>query len=340
MLAMNYRLFFRIALVSFTLPPALWGQTASLVKDISPQPVTEGRSSLPLELLAFHDKVLFSATEPSSGRELWSSDGEGRGTHLLAEFCPGECDSTPRILGSTAAAAVGYTKIGSDFDPLVELWRSDGTREGTFLLPSPADPIALSSGFNFFVETAFLANVVYVSGCNRGQGCGLWRSDGTPAGTRLVVALDANGGFYDLTPGASRLFFLKNRTLWISDGTPGGTRAVTDLPQGAGLMTALGDRALFTAGGPDGNELWVSDGTATGTRVLTSFAAEGPFNQTFWLKPMGGKVYFVADDVLHGAEIWATDGTSAGTRQVTDISFYDPFQHQGDSEDQSGLRST
>jgi hypothetical protein len=63
---MKNRLFFQLlgVLLLFASPPVLWGQTASLVKDISPQPATEERSSMPLELFAFHDKVLFSATEP------------------------------------------------------------------------------------------------------------------------------------------------------------------------------------------------------------------------------------------------------------------------------------
>jgi ELWxxDGT repeat protein len=336
----NHPLRCLVLLLLFASPPALWSQLASLVKDISPQPAAGGRSSMPLELFAFRDKLLFSATEPSSGRELWGSDGEDRGTHLLADFCPGACDSTPRILGAMATGVVGYTELGSPYDPLVQLWRSDGTRDGTSLLPTPADPVALNAGFGFEVDTAFLANVVYFSGCNQAQGCGLWRSDGTAAGTRVLAAFDDSYRAYRLTAAASKLFFLNNRTLWVSDGTPGGTRAVADLPQGARLMTALGDWAVFTAGGPDGDELWVSDGTASGTKPLTNFAAPEPFNQSFWLKAMGGKVYFVADDVLHGAEIWATDGTAAGTRQVTDISFHDPFLHQGTLDDQIGLRIT
>ncbi len=340
---MEYRLVVQAIVLPclFTFAAALQGQTASLVADLSPKPASSPPNSLPEQLLAFRGKVLFSAAEPSSGRELWVSDGEGRGTHLLADFCVGRCDSSPQVLGATATAVAGYTLIGTGFDPLVQLWRSDGTRDGTFLLPSSADPATLDFGFDLGVQTVFLGDVLYFSGCNHEQGCGLWRSDGTPAGTRTVKVFETDGGAFRLTAAASRLFFLHDRALWVSDGTPGGTRAVADLPQGASLMAALGDRAVFIAGGPDGQELWVSDGTAAGTRTLTSFAAPEPFQQTFWLKPMGGKVYFVADDVLHGAEIWATDGTPAGTLQVTDISFHDPFQFRDDSSGEPiGLRNT
>jgi ELWxxDGT repeat protein len=57
----------------------------------------------------------------------------------------------------------------------------------------------------------------------------------------------------------------------------------------------------------------------------TAIAAAQPFGQTRFLKVLGGRLYFVADDVIHGAEIWSTDGTASGTRQVTDFGFHDPF---------------
>jgi ELWxxDGT repeat protein len=82
-----------------------------------------------------------------------------------------------------------------------------------------------------------------------------------------------------------------------------------------------------------GEELWASDGTPAGTRALTSFEVAEPFEQTWFLKVLEGKAYFVADDATHGAELWTTDGTSAGTVPVTSFGFHDPFGF----EDHDGL---
>lgn len=324
-----------LVLVSLlAIPPVLRAQTASLVADLSPEVNPSTRSSLPEDLFAFQDKVFFSASEPSSGRELWSTDGQDRGTHLLADFCAGSCDSNPIILGNTAKAVVGITNFREDFDTVVRLWRSDGTRPGTYLLPSPADPVQVSANYDVTgIQATVLNRILYFAGCNTAQGCGVWRSDGTPAGTFQLKQADFA---YNLAAAGNRLFFSEDSALWVTDGTPGGTRQVLDLPSGAVLSTGMGNRLFFLSGG----ELWVSDGTAVGTRPLTSFAAVQPFRQTRFLKPLEGRLYFVADDVIHGAEIWSTDGTPSGTRQVTNFGFHDPFDWDETSYDETGLRAS
>jgi len=41
---------------------------------------------------------------------------------------------------------------------------------------------------------------------------------------------------------------------------------------------------------------------------------------SFSLRQLNGKLYFNANDGVHGRELWATDGTEAGTQLVKDIS--------------------
>src|SRR5262249_36261710 len=102
--------------------------------------------------------------------------------------------------------------------------------------------------------------------------------------------------------------------LWKSDGTQAGTTLVKDIrPGGAGSsplnLTAFNGLLYFTAGdGAHGRELWVSDGTAAGTALVQdinpgSGSAFYPFyNPEFTV--VGGQLFFVADDRVHGRELW------------------------------------
>src|SRR5262245_8230454 len=66
-----------------------------------------------------------------------------------------------------------------------------------------------------------------------------------------------------------------NRALWRSDGTPAGTQILIDPRPGSSDSAAfmspatLGDLLIFNFDdGSTGDELWVSDGTTAGTHVL------------------------------------------------------------------------
>ncbi len=330
-----------VSVLLSTLP--LHAQTASLVRDIAQDTPSLPVSSAPAGLLAFKGQVFYSAEEPSSGRELWVSDGEGRGTRLLADFCPGPCSSEPRTLGTTRTAVLGYEFIDHRYQQENHfLWRSDDTRAGTSLLPNADDPVSLFFDSDTGTDTAWLGDFIYFSGCNKGQGCGLWRSDGTAAGTQRFQNPNELGyNAFRLTSTGRRIFYLVGQTLWVTDGTVVGTHEIQDFPGYLSHPAAFGNRLLFVAPmDENGNELWVSDGTAAGTKVLTSFQAISPFEQTYWFKTLGGKAYFVADDVTHGAELWVTDGTATGTRRVTEMGYFNPFGHGDYPFDESGLRAS
>ena len=90
-----------------------------------------------------------------------------------------------------------------------------------------------------------------------------------------------------------------------------------------------------------GYEIWITDGTTAGTTLLKDCnpgAAHGQLNNitNFYHTPPSShefrlvqnvytpivyinKLYFFADDGVHGYELWCTDGTEAGTQMVQDI---------------------
>jgi ELWxxDGT repeat protein len=119
--------------------------------------------------------------------------------------------------------------------------------------------------------------------------------------------------------------------LWVSDGTRDGTKLVKDFAGagqfGYAPSAAMGNNYYFSLNDEASHrsELWKSDGTPQGTVLVREFAApaltyETP-NNIQDLTPVAGTLastlYFTVDDGQYGRELWASDGTRAGTRRVT-----------------------
>ncbi|HKH48390.1 MAG TPA: ELWxxDGT repeat protein [Thermoanaerobaculia bacterium] len=309
-------------------------QTASLVADLV---TSEGRAagSDPEKLTAVRGgRIVFEAGEDSVGRELWASDGTAEGTVLLADICPGRCDANLTFHGTFDGVA-----LLSDY-VFGQVWHTDGTREGTFPLRDPSrggGPLE-----NVYGNTAVFGGFVYFQGCGQVQGCGLWRTDGTPAGTQLLARQSRLSGELILFAMTDRaLFFSLYRPdftafLWRTDGTAAGTVRLAefrgDLPRS---LTPVGSKLFFTASDGDGQELWVSDGTRAGTRPVTSFRPPLPFGGGFSVsagEPLlfadGNRVDFAVHDGFHGWEVWQSDGTPEGTRPITDFAYWYPYLSQ------------
>lgn len=259
---------------------------------------------------------------------LWVTGGSAADTFLIAEGIQVSVGSRHVWLEEQGLLYF----VASDPDHGFEVWRSDGTSQGTYrvtdIAPGPAD--ALPGGL-----TAFKGRIFFQADDGvRGQA--LWATDGTAAGTRMVRDPWPNGiahsGPSHLRVAGNRLLFFAfgrriGMELWASDGTPRGTQPITDLAPGFGEVEVYGsvvalDRYFFIAKARRGEELWVSDGTRSGTRVLTDFAEPGAFGMgQLYLsgRTIGGKMVFGANDGPHGVEPWITDGTRAGTRLLRDV---------------------
>ncbi len=254
--------------------------------------------------------------------ELWASDGTAPGTELLATFCVDgieSCHLPPRLLGRAGGVAfLEIPELGfGSFHR--ELWRTDGTREGTFRLPSELCPNDASTGATEVVTGGSL----YYAGFDS-RGCEPWVSDGTPAGTVQVADLQS-GELEESLPQSfaalgGRAYFTTEvgGGLWSTDGTPGGTRLVHSFPE-IELLTAAGHRLFFVVPAFGTITLWTSDGTAAGTVPLHSYPNPTCHDcdpVTSFLKPDGGGVLFLAGDGRHSPQVWRSDGTPEGTRLV------------------------
>ncbi|HSF39774.1 MAG TPA: ELWxxDGT repeat protein [Thermoanaerobaculia bacterium] len=279
------------------------GAAASLLADLSPGEVTHSEPGVGYFLATIGPKVLFVGEEPGSGGELWVSDGTPLGTEMVLDLCPGECSTSFLRLG-TIRDRIAVFEAG-----LHGIWRSDGTRQGTFPLgPDPDNPLTPCTGPG---EVVSLGNALYFQVLDSSL-CTLWKTDGTREGTRQVLDRSA----YGLTRAGEKLFF-EEVGLWVSDGTPGNAVKVRSFPGGTlRFLGAVGPRLFFIA--PEkGDELWVSDGTPAGTKRLTDFAAPRPFEGTVSIQVLDGIAYFSASDGTGVRDLWRSDGTAAGTRRVT-----------------------
>jgi ELWxxDGT repeat protein len=86
------------------------------------------------------------------------------------------------------------------------------------------------------------------------------------------------------------------------------------------LTVVNGVLCFSVAGG-----LWKSEGTAAGTVLVRDIApgSTGSFDQIAnpELTNVNGRLYFQANDGVHGNEPWTSDGTAAGTVMLQDRPF-------------------
>ncbi|MCB9869909.1 MAG: hypothetical protein H6837_08625 [Planctomycetes bacterium] len=297
-----------------------------------------GQGSGATGFVALGSKVVFAADDGVHGAEPWISDGTSVGTGLLRDVEDAEPGSGVEKLFRVGERALFLADDGVHGR---ELWGTDGTAAGTALLvdltPGPAGTFLTLLNA---IEHGTANGIGYLGLPTAAQGTELWRSDGTPAGTQLIV--DLNPGAASSAPsefvelGGVVLFAAddgtRGRELWKSDGTATGTVLVRDIRSGSGGsdptgLVRLGGFVYFAADdGVSGIELWRSDGTANGTTLVRDIrvGVAGSIPRVFGLRARlvatDTHVLFAADDGTTGYELWRSDGTNAGTVLVRDIS--------------------
>lgn len=152
------------------------------------------------------------------GEELWRFAPKSRDLQLVYDIWPGMESSTPRALFAWPEKSL--LLFGADDGEVgYELWRSDGTPEGTYRLmdinpgTEPSDP-------GVFID---MGDSVVFRATDPDHGRELWVTDGTAAGTHILL---------DIAPG-------------VASSNPYGE-------------TRVGDRLFFSGadGGTYGEELW------------------------------------------------------------------------------------
>ena len=128
---------------------------ANLLGDIN----TTGNDSSPSQLATVGSFSYFRATTPGFGMELWKSDGTEAGTSMVKDIFPGAESG----IASFPLVSVGENGTiyftANDGVHGVELWRTDGTTEGTFLVKD----LVVGEAGSVFSARLVIGNTVYYS---------------------------------------------------------------------------------------------------------------------------------------------------------------------------------
>lgn len=192
-------------------------------------------------------------------------------------------------------------------------------------------------------ETALMDGRLYFTAYTNAHGAELWSTDGTRAGTSLVCDIyhgRASSSPKNLIAACGKLYFIaefpsEGRVLGQSDGTNQGTYFTRPINRSVGFnygsiicseLAPFGKRRLMLAslypiaGEPGNLEL----GRAECQDGMVEYYHISDINhKSISSRPrqfteVNGRVFFTADDGIHGEELWVTDAED-DTRMVKDI---------------------
>ena len=319
------------------------------VKNISPG----SQDASPQFSLDVNGTLYFAADDYDTGNKLWQTNGIASGTSMVPGFTgtnpvplvnadgtlffAANSDNLWKRVGSNPAVLVkaGVTTNdpslvcylngilyfrGWDSAHGYELWKSDGTPEGTVMVKDIKPGNNSSEVRNLVKVGNILYFIANADTTNNGQ---LWKSDGTEAGTVRVSSTIKNADYLTLVNG--KLFFQGDDTsttnaLWVSDGA---TTSVLKNNLSPTKLTAVGTTLFFEGWtSPLGYELWKSDGTVAGTVLVKDINSGSGSSHPVNLTNVNGTLYFSVWDTWDTPDhdqLWKSDGTTDGTVVVKDL---------------------
>ena len=287
-------------------------------------------------------KFIFRGSTPSTGSEIYITDGTAGGTVIVKDIYPGATSSAPSDFSVLNGVLYFSARTAAEGR---ELWKTNGTLAGTSLVKdivTGADSSNREGEYHLFSAGSYLLFAANTAA----NGLELWKSDGTNAGTVLLKDINTNNAgadssspdnFYPL--GSTTLFTATDAThgqeVWKTDGTPGGTTLLKDInPNSAGFSDVelfpgftfpiffgfhtFNNHAYFQANdGTSTGELWSTDGTPGNTVLIKDIVPGTGLSFIFGIDGvnLSSKFIFPVSDGDGGtrSELWQSDGTPAGT---------------------------
>lgn len=285
-------------------------------------------------------RVFCIADDGIHGNELWIYEQEEEGGHvrMVKDIRKGPKGADLFRVGAGVMQGIFYFRANDGVHGS-ELWRSDGTEDGTFMIKDIYE--GEGGSYPFLKAKIFRDKYLFFGARTEDTGFEPWVSDGTEDGTFMLKDVhpghsSSNPAFYNIDN--ITMIFSAEATgsideLWTTDGTPAETKHFTSLvsthandifdrqpPQALDIygLISLGNKYVLGAYIDAVTTIWttaISDGQ--GTEMIYS----GPNIWQFIPYTINGKALFLVDDDIYGEELWTTDGTVEGTSRVADLLF-------------------
>jgi ELWxxDGT repeat protein len=238
-----------------------------------------------------------------------------------------------------AAGKIFFTALKSSRQFNYELWVTDGTKNGTRMLP-----FIVNSGLDSFKAKCYFHD-------NKS----LWQTDGFKT-TEVFRFVDQRNIQNVFTSKQSMQLIVRNGAafeIWLSDGTQAGTRFLATTPAPMVQIHVMYPKLFFTSSSEPGGHLWSIDlqtkkftkiiqqvgnygfqfigetadgviysldrkllktnGTLAGTSVIADSVTGASGVK------IDNALYFLGCSETDGCEPWITDGTATGTRMLSDV---------------------
>jgi ELWxxDGT repeat protein len=285
-------------------------------------------ASPPATLTKYDDKIFFTAVNDDYGRELWSSEGSSSSTNMIKDIATGLPSGMSNFRSTALGDYLYFTaneSTGNPNDAYGEIWKTDGTEEGTILVTSYI-------GINFGLTT--VGDQIFFLLKPDDNNVQVWKTNGTDSGTVMVKDNTPIWNYPSFQESVNNIFVYTLQVLgtndskvWRSDGTSEGTYPITEAMDGNGSSgggtsdfshyTVYNNNLYFVTR----DHLYKTNNTIQNTSIVSNIwygsshiADFGSVIQT------NNKMYFsFFSRELKKLTIFESNGTQAGTSVVYNI---------------------